>query len=1223
MFSPVPPCRPASAHSALLATVWSTFVQTTLLTIAIAVILALVAALVGPVIIDWEHYRAEIEEQASQVVGAPVRVGGSIDVRLLPTPSLTLSDVQIGPANSTHKVSAAGLSMEFALNTLMRGEFHANQLTLDRPEVRVGLDRAGGLQMPGLAFSFDPGRLAIERLTINDGQLLLTDAASGAKITIEGLNVSGEVTSLIGPFKVEGTFMASGERYSYRLSGSRRGEDGGMKVRLAIDPVDRAVAFEADGTIWVDGGSPRYEGTGTLSRVVGTADPEGRVILNDPWKVSGKIKATANTVLVDQMEMLYGPESRVLRLGGSAIVSLGRDPRIASTLTARQIDFDRLLPSPEGKRSPFETIKLLIDELAETPAPPLPLRVSLGVDSVIAGGATVSAVHGDVETDINGWNLDRLELRAPGATQLSITGKLALADAQKVEFSGPVKVDSSDPTTFFAWIEGHGAQGRPTLGPMRGSATVTLGRERIAIDGLKADIDRKAMEGRVAYRFATPAGPPRLDAALSGSELDIDRSLALASALFASTSFERPGEIALAVDIGRASYAGVEARKAQAVLTYDHSGLKIERLSIADIAGASVEASGRLDSAATAWRGSVALSLAAPRLDGLTVLADKFFPLASDALRKYGGRLSPLKVNAKLDVEPGSANATSSRTTARLKLDGTAAGIDVNIGASGAGEISDPAAATLLAGGRLDAPDGRALASLIGLDALANADARPARMTFAADGTANNTFRIDSRFASPDLSATAIGTVTASGDGALDVAFRAANTKLPRRTGTAPADLRAHVTINGSEVAATDLSGKVAGSSVKGAVTLGIGEPLRVNGRIETDQADASELVAIFTGAPRPPGPSAEWMAEPFGQPAAPPLEGRIEFRTANAQWAGGPPARDLTGVVAFNRAGFSLSEVTGRVADGRLALDGEVRRDRAGVQVRSHVKLTNTDMPVLLAGALRVPAVGRLSLECELQGQGLSPASLVGSMNGNGTLTAENIEIAGLDPNAADAVLNALEVDRGLVGNPARVTQIANTGLDAGKLKIGSMTTPIVVADGRAQLPAMQASAQNADISGLISLALPDWQLNARIMITAPPRRSAPNAERPVLTVTARGPLSAVRRSVDVTNLISWATMRAIDQEAKRLDEAEKERRRTEAAEALRRQSEAGRPPESTGGAAPNSSAPNSSAPSGVPPVYPSIVYPSIIVPATPGSPASGVSRSRSGGPAAVPPGP
>ena len=52
------------------------------------------------------------------------------------------------------------------------------------------------------------------------------------------------------------------------------------------------------------------------------------------------------------------------------------------------------------------------------------------------------------------------------------------------------------------------SQGRSTsalTAAVSGSGTVTLGSERIAVDALKAEIDRKPLEGRVAYRFAPAA----------------------------------------------------------------------------------------------------------------------------------------------------------------------------------------------------------------------------------------------------------------------------------------------------------------------------------------------------------------------------------------------------------------------------------------------------------------------------------------------------------------------------------------------------------------------------------------------------------------------------------------------------------------------------------------------------------------------------------------------
>jgi hypothetical protein len=216
---------------------------------------------------------------------------------------------------------------------------------------------------------------------------------------------------------------------------------------------------------------------------------------------------------------------------------------------------------------------------------------------------------------------------------------------------------------------------------------------------------------------------------------------------------------------------------------------------------------------------------------------------------------------------------------------------------------------------------------------------------------------------------------------------------------------------------------------------------------------------------------------------------------------------------------------------------------------------LSNADLPVLLAGTLRVPAVGRISLDADLQGLGLSPASLVGAAKGAGTITVEHVEIGGLDPTAIDGAINALENDRGLVGNAGRLGLIVNAGLDAGKLRIPFAAAPVVIADGHAQVARLSAPAQNADIAGSVSLGLNDWQLDARLAMTGPQRKNAATAERPVMGVAVRGPLAAARRTADVASLIGWVTMRAVDQEAKRLDDAEKEQRRLEAAaEALRR---------------------------------------------------------------------
>ena len=81
--------------------------QTTLLGVAIAIILALVTALVAPLVIDWNHYRGAVEAEASRLSGLNVHVTGPIDARLLPSPVITLHDVEAGDFLQ-HRDAAAG-----------------------------------------------------------------------------------------------------------------------------------------------------------------------------------------------------------------------------------------------------------------------------------------------------------------------------------------------------------------------------------------------------------------------------------------------------------------------------------------------------------------------------------------------------------------------------------------------------------------------------------------------------------------------------------------------------------------------------------------------------------------------------------------------------------------------------------------------------------------------------------------------------------------------------------------------------------------------------------------------------------------------------------------------------------------------------------------------------------------------------------------------------------
>src|ERR1700723_3034428 len=191
-------------------------VQTTLLGLAIAFIIALVAALIGPYFIDWNQFQPQFEAEATRVVGAPVHVGGGLDARLLPTPSLRLRSVVVGGANDLGKVRADKLDVEFSLGSLMRGDWRATELTINGMALDLGLDPQGRIELPASTGKFNLGTLSIDRLNLT-GRIALHDAASRGTLELNDIAFSGDVRSLAGSVRGDGNFTVLGTRYSFRV----------------------------------------------------------------------------------------------------------------------------------------------------------------------------------------------------------------------------------------------------------------------------------------------------------------------------------------------------------------------------------------------------------------------------------------------------------------------------------------------------------------------------------------------------------------------------------------------------------------------------------------------------------------------------------------------------------------------------------------------------------------------------------------------------------------------------------------------------------------------------------------------------------------------------------------------------------------------------------------------------------------------------------------------
>src|SRR5262249_35027711 len=153
--------------------------------------------------------------------------------------------------------------------------------------------------------------------------------------------------------------------------------------------------------------------------------------------------------------------------------------------------------------------------------PSMPVTLTLSIDNVTLAGALLQRITGEVAADADGWNLDLLEFRAPGATQVGLSGRLNITP-KGVAFDGRTKVEARDPRALTAWLTADAQT--MTAGALRAEGDVKLASDQVAIDGLTAEIDRMAMEGRVAYSWANGERPARIEASLSAPDIDFDRA---------------------------------------------------------------------------------------------------------------------------------------------------------------------------------------------------------------------------------------------------------------------------------------------------------------------------------------------------------------------------------------------------------------------------------------------------------------------------------------------------------------------------------------------------------------------------------------------------------------------------------------------------------------------------------------------------------------------------
>jgi large subunit ribosomal protein L24 len=245
--------------------------------------------------------------------------------------------------------------------------------------------------------------------------------------------------------------------------------------------------------------------------------------------------------------------------------------------------------------------------------------------------------------------------------------------------------------------------------------------------------------------------------------------------------------------------------------------------------------------------------------------------------------------------------------------------------------------------------------------------------------------------------------------------------------------------------------------------------------------------------------------------------------------------ATAVRGTLTIAPQNIAFEGLTGSIAGGTLNADARFHTTPGGLSARSRVSLANADVASLLRANMPASISGRVSAKLEMDGTGSNPAALVGSLTGSGSVTLENVQIAGVDPKAIDIASRAFE--RGTAVTPARIGDLVARIMDQGSLSLPWVTAPLAVTAGRIRLGKLVTPPQSNELAASASFDLLDSTLDARLTVSG----IAEAGQRPEVSVLLKGPAAAVRRSVDVSALTNWLTLRSADREAKQIEAAQR----------------------------------------------------------------------------------
>ena len=1075
------------------------------------VVLVLVAALVLPSYVDWNQFKSRFEQEASRTLGLPVKVKGQAGIRLLPLPSVTFTDIEIGAsADSVPILVADSFKIDVELAPLLKGDVVVVDMQLSAPILNVDLNKSGQLVIPdfeGQNLQLQATNVSLENITVSNARVRINDARFNRTVDLNNLDVTASAGSLSGPWKVNGTVQYEEEKYRLSVQSGIWQEAQQIRLNMEVEAQSLPYDLEFSGPLSFKDGIPAWKGTMKLAPM-GQQGSEDLIAFRRPdvseafpVRLESELEIASGGANVPEFELNIGSTDDPYRLNGSGQAVFGENVSFRLRAEGQQVNVERFSANEEGAGLDFnQRLGLFREFLDRIPRFEADGEINLYLPAVVAGDTVIREVGMDLRPASagTGWQINNLEAQLPGRTELRADGDLVLGE--DFGYQGELILASSQPSGFAKWL---GSEVSPAIRDLSAagiSANAQIYRDVIEFNNVELVLNQAVLKGSVR-RTATDGERPDLVAKLEGDAVDFDQLNALFD-LFAGGDGQNIVEghdLDLDLKANSMAVSGLQANEVIARLAIKGDQLTISQLDIGDMDRAVLNINGVIDGIGSQPVGRLSTRLAADDPSKfLDVMNKRFGPFP---LVKHIVANPPAIRNSQLEFE-----FEGQEDSYRLTVAGISGGSEIDALLTG-DDISKSLDKQEI-NGKLIVVNNEASDLLLqfGIPAIALKGTGRAAVRILASGVAEQGLQTESALTVSDGYLSAEGTLKPmvvdedlSFNGLLklrgelqdvDQAILLSGLPLPGLGQGINAELTTVLSINGSQYQARDLTGNIGDALYEAELTLDAAKRPRphVRGKLSLSELDAEALTAlVYTGTPTTgaSGTETPLSESPAAQSVLAGFDADLELSSKIVHMSDDyPAARGLTSEVLVRNGDLSLEGLEADWLSGKMTGALSMAQSTAGRAFNGQMQLAKGDLGIV-SRIVGLPSglAGQLTVGGTFETAGEDTRSMLSQMTASGSMQIEKGSIAGLNSGAFSALLEAADKikDEELAGQAAGLLE---TNFVTGRTAFRDIELPFTVATGSLRVNSFTLVNDAIKLvgSGKYDLATQQAELDAKI---------------------------------------------------------------------------------------------------------------------------------------------